>query len=78
MKKWLARWKRAYLKFRINSAQADLILSSERHTQYADAMAGIEQWQREQQLRLRMMRAEFALLESPEKLLADALKGGGH
>jgi hypothetical protein len=71
--KWLQRF---ILKQRIEMLRADIALAVERRDHAQMTVESIDKWYSDAQRRLRQLRANLALLERPDTLLAEALRHG--
>jgi hypothetical protein len=70
----VARLKRLLLEQRISMLRADMACAAERRESAVRTVASVNQWEAEAHMRLRSMRQELLLLESPQALLSEALQ----
>jgi hypothetical protein len=66
--------KRAYLRWRIQVVRSDILVATERHLHALESIEVLDKWLDDAHRRERALKANLALLESPNKLLQEALR----
>jgi hypothetical protein len=66
--------KRAFLRWRIGVVRSDILVATERHQHALQSLELLDKWLDDAHRRERALKANLALLESPNKLLQEALR----